>query len=185
MALVLLFFLLPVMLLVAVLIKLTSPGPALFCQPRIGLNNRIFYCYKFRTMNHDRDDPRITRLGSWLRRVSFDELPQLWNVVKGDMSLVGPRPHLPSTKAGDVLFAEIAGNYAQRHGVPPGMTGWAQINGYRGETRNRQQLIQRLEFDLHYVRNWSIWFDLVILWRTVIFVIFDETVGGEFHTRKS
>jgi lipopolysaccharide/colanic/teichoic acid biosynthesis glycosyltransferase len=184
----LLFLVLPVMLLIAVLIKATSTGPILFRQPRIGQHNRIFECYKFRTMYAesadllcDRQtvvgDTRITGFGRWLRRLSLDELPQLFNVIRGDMSLVGPRPHAPATKAGGVFFADVVSHYGQRHGVLPGITGWAQINGYRGETRTRQQLIQRLEFDLHYIRHWSVWFDIVIICRTVVFVLFDENAG--------
>jgi lipopolysaccharide/colanic/teichoic acid biosynthesis glycosyltransferase len=188
---VLLFLLFPMMLLLAFLIKVTSPGPVLFRQPRVGLHHRIFDCYKFRTtydgycdlssdpVLSDRkpgaNDARITPLGGWLRRLSFDELPQLLNVVKGDMSLVGPRPYPPGAKAGEALFVDVARYYALRHGVLPGITGWAQINGYRGATRTRQQLIQRLEFDLHYIKNWSIRFDIAILCRTLAFLLFDES----------
>ena len=133
----------PLLLLTAVLIKLDSPGPVLFRQPRMGLNNRLFLCYKFRSMQHGkadlmanrqttRDDPRVTRVGRVIRKLSIDELPQLFNVLNGTMSLVGPRPHAPHTKAADQLFAEVVQQYAARHRVKPGITGWAQVNGWRG-----------------------------------------------------
>jgi Undecaprenyl-phosphate glucose phosphotransferase len=168
----------PIMLLVAIAVKLDSPGPVLFRQPREGFNNQPFRCYKFRTMYHDRleyrdirqagrDDPRVTRIGRFLRRASLDELPQLFNVLQGDMSLVGPRPHAPSTRAGGRLFADVVQSYAARHKVKPGMTGWAQVCGWRGETDTEDKLIKRVEHDLYYIENWSIWFDLYILVRTV------------------
>jgi Undecaprenyl-phosphate glucose phosphotransferase len=168
----------PVLAIVALLVKLDSPGPILFRQPREGFNNQTFRCYKFRTMYHDRleykdikqagrDDPRITRIGRILRRTSLDELPQLFNVLQGDMSLVGPRPHAPSTRAGGRLFADVVQSYAARHKVKPGITGWAQVNGWRGETDTEDKLIKRIEHDLYYIENWSIWLDLYILVRTV------------------
>ena len=127
----------PFLVLIALAIRLDSPGPMLFRQPRLGFNNRLFTCYKFRTMHHTmtdllgdrqatRGDPRVTRVGKWLRALSFDELPQLINVLKGDMSLVGPRPHPPNTKAADKLFSEVVAKYAFRHRVKPGITGWAR-----------------------------------------------------------
>jgi polysaccharide biosynthesis protein PslA len=172
----------PLMLLVACAIKLTSPGPVLFRQVREGFNCRVFEILKFRTMHLGscgstevvqarRGDARITRLGAWLRRTSIDELPQLINVLLGHMSLVGPRPHAPSTRAGGRLFADIASSYAARHKVKPGLTGWAQVCGWRGETDTEEKLIRRLEHDMYYVEHWSIWFDLYILARTVTAVL--------------
>jgi exopolysaccharide biosynthesis polyprenyl glycosylphosphotransferase len=164
------------MLLVALLVKLTSRGPAIYRQQRIGLGGRPFVIYKFRTMGLDaelatgpvwakRGDPRCTLLGHLLRRWCIDELPQLFNVLKGDMSLVGPRPERPYFVK---EFSEEYPVYAQRHQVLPGMTGWAQVNGWRGDT----SLEKRLEFDLYYVRHWSVGFNLKILlltpWRLLI-----------------
>jgi Undecaprenyl-phosphate glucose phosphotransferase len=165
---------LPFLLLIALAIRLDSPGPVLFRQPRLGFNNRLFTCYKFRTMHHGmtdllgdqqatRGDPRITRLGKWLRALSIDELPQLLNVLKGDMSLVGPRPHPPNTKAADKLFTDVVAKYAFRHRVKPGITGWAQVNGWRGETTTLDQIENRVSCDLAYIENWSVWLDLRIL----------------------
>jgi polysaccharide biosynthesis protein PslA len=173
-----LLFVWPVLLLVALAVRLDSPGPILFRQPREGFNNQTFRCYKFRTMYHDRleyqginqagrDDPRITRVGRILRRTSLDELPQLLNVLQGDMSLVGPRPHAPSTRAAGKLFSDVVQSYAARHKVKPGITGWAQVNGWRGETDTEDKIVKRVEHDLHYIENWSIGFDLYILMRTV------------------
>jgi Undecaprenyl-phosphate glucose phosphotransferase len=168
----------PLLALIAVAIRLDSPGPALFRQPRLGFNNRLFTCYKFRTMHHGmtdllgerqatRGDSRITRLGKWLRALSLDELPQLLNVLKGNMSLVGPRPHPPSTKAEDKLFSDVVAKYAFRHRVKPGITGWAQINGWRGETKTVEQIENRVACDLAYIENWSVWFDLRIMVLTI------------------
>jgi len=176
---VLLLLLLPVLLAVALLIKLDSPGPVLFRQPRVGFDNRMFSICKFRTMRADqadlladrqttRGDPRITRVGRWLRRYSIDELPQLLNVLGGTMSLVGPRPHAPNTKAADKLFADVVGQYALRHRVKPGITGWAQVNGWRGETRTEEQLRQRVRHDLDYIQNWSLWLDVKIMALTLL-----------------
>ncbi len=176
---VLLFFLAPFMALIALLIKLDSPGPVLFLQPRFGFNNNLFSVYKFRSMHDDmadmladqqtkKNDKRITRVGKWLRKLSFDELPQLYNVILGDMSLVGPRPHAPNTKAGGLRFTEImAEEYALRHRVRPGITGWAQVNGWRGETQTVEQLEKRVACDLHYIENWSLFFDVKILLLTL------------------
>ena len=166
------------LLVVAALIKLDSPGPVLFRQPRIGFDNRMFSIFKFRTMHASmtdlladqqttRDDPRITRVGRWLRRYSIDELPQLLNVMQGSMSLVGPRPHAPNTKAADKLFADVVGQYAVRHRVKPGITGWAQVNGWRGETKTEDQLRNRVRLDLDYIQNWSLTLDLKILLLTM------------------
>ncbi len=168
----------PVLLLVALAVKLDSPGPIFFRQPREGFNNKPFRVYKFRTMYHDhgqveridqasRGDPRVTRIGRLLRRTSLDELPQLFNVLQGDMSLVGPRPHAPSTRAAGRLFPEVVASYAARHKVKPGITGWAQVCGWRGETDTEAKLVKRFEHDLYYIENWSLWFDLYILARTV------------------
>jgi Undecaprenyl-phosphate glucose phosphotransferase len=171
--------LLPLLLAIAVLIKLDSPGPVFFRQPRIGFNNQVFRIYKFRTMYHHmadlladcqttRGDARITRLGKWLRRFSIDELPQLLNVLQGNMSLVGPRPHAPNTKAAGKLFEVVVPGYAARHRVKPGITGWAQVNGWRGETQTTEQIRKRVELDLEYIQNWSVGLDLKILMLTVL-----------------
>ncbi len=176
----------PLMLLIAIGIRLESPGPILFRQPRLGFNNRIFTCYKFRSMytgmtdllgdkQATRDDPRVTKLGKWLRALSLDELPQLLNVLQGTMSLVGPRPHPPNTKAADKLFTDVVANYAFRHRVKPGMTGWAQVNGWRGETRTVEQIENRVACDLTYIDNWSVWFDLKIILLTISREIFSRT----------
>ena len=168
----------PLLALIALAIRLDSPGPVVFRQPRLGFNNRLFTCYKFRTMHHGmtdllgdrqatRDDSRITRLGKWLRALSLDELPQLLNVLKGNMSLVGPRPHPPNTKAEDKLFGDVVAKYAFRHRVKPGITGWAQVNGWRGETKTVEQIENRVACDLAYIENWSIWFDLRIMMLTI------------------
>lgn len=181
-ALIALLILMPLMLVIAIAIKLDSAGPVLFHQQRQGFNCRNFAILKFRTMRAasgageavvqaQKQDPRVTRIGAILRRTSLDELPQLLNVLYGHMSLVGPRPHAASTRAAGRLFGEIAQSYPSRHNVKPGMTGWAQVRGWRGETQSEEQLLQRLEHDLYYVRHWSIWFDLHILVRTVAIVL--------------
>ncbi len=173
----------PLMLLVALAVKLDSRGPVFFCQPREGFNNQRFNVLKFRSMTHEtcetdgirqatRDDQRVTRVGRIIRATSIDELPQLLNVLKGDMSLVGPRPHAPSTRAGGRLFHEVVQTYAARHKVKPGITGWAQVCGWRGETDTEEKLVKRLEHDLYYIENWSVPFDLYILVRTVFAVLF-------------
>ena len=169
----------PVLFLTALAIKLESRGPVLFLQPRMGFNNQLFLCYKFRSMYHDktdlladkqttRDDPRITRVGRVIRKLSIDELPQLLNVINGTMSLVGPRPHAPNTKAADRLFTEVVQQYAVRHRVKPGITGWAQVNGWRGETTTVEQIEQRVACDLFYIENWSVRFDLKIMLMTIL-----------------
>lgn len=168
----------PVMLLVALAIKLDSPGPVLFRQKRYGYNNRLIEVFKFRSMYQNqsdftadkqttRGDPRVTRVGRFIRKTSLDELPQLFNVFAGSMSMVGPRPHATATKAAGILFEEAVQEYTSRHRVKPGITGWAQINGYRGETDTLEKIEKRVEFDLEYIENWSVWFDLYILFRTV------------------
>lgn len=177
----------PIMAVTALAVKLDSPGPILFRQPREGFNNKHFEVLKFRSMHHglgqtdkidqaSRADPRVTRVGRFIRRASIDELPQLFNVLLGDMSLVGPRPHAPSTRAGDRLFSEVVTSYAARHKVKPGITGWAQVCGWRGETDTEDKLVKRLEHDLHYIENWSLGFDLYILFRTVGAIVLNREV---------
>jgi Undecaprenyl-phosphate glucose phosphotransferase len=169
--------LLPTLLLIAAAIKLDSRGPVLFRQERIGFNNRVIRVWKFRTMYHNRteyhqvnqarrNDPRVTRVGRFLRRTSLDELPQLLNVFAGEMSIVGPRPHAPSTKAAGRSFDQIVDYYAARHKVKPGITGWAQVNGWRGETDTEEKLVKRVEHDIFYIDNWSVPLDLYIIART-------------------
>jgi len=167
----------PLVALLALLVKIESPGPCFFIQERVGRNNRHYRCYKLRTMRTDacdafgtrsttRNDYRITPLGRFLRRTSLDELPQLWNVVVGNMSMVGPRPHALGSTAGGALFWEAVSGYWTRHSVKPGLTGLAQIRGLRGATHSRRDLEERLAADLEYVNSWSIWVDLRILLRT-------------------
>lgn len=173
----LLFLLMPFLLIIALAIKLDSSGPVFFKQRRYGFNNQTFSVWKFRTMFADMtdldcerqttaDDPRVTRVGRVLRKTSFDELPQLINVLRGEMSLVGPRPHAVATKADGQLFEDVVEQYAARHRVKPGITGWAQVNNWRGETPKKEDIQKRVEFDLYYIKNWSIWFDLQILFMT-------------------
>ena len=172
----------PVMLAIAICIKLESKGPIFFAQDRVGFNGKIFKVYKFRSMYTDMvdknadtlvgpGDPRVTRVGRFLRRTSLDELPQLLNVMTGTMSLVGPRPHALNAKAAGVRYEESTERYLVRHKVKPGITGWAQVNGWRGETSTTESIRKRTEFDLLYVYNWSVYFDLIILIRTVWAVI--------------
>jgi len=173
---------LPLMLAIAVAIKLDSRGPALFRQKRLGANNLPFDLLKFRSMYVEQadplghqltraGDPRITRVGRFLRMTSLDELPQLINVLKGEMSLVGPRPHALAASAAGVAYARAISDYPIRHRVKPGITGWAQVNGWRGETKTIEQIRRRVEHDLYYVENWSLGFDLLILGRTVFAVL--------------
>ena len=169
---------LPVMALIALAIKLDSRGPVLFKQKRYGFNNDLVEVFKFRSMYVDaadtaantlvtKDDARVTRIGRIIRKASIDELPQLFNVVfKGNLSLVGPRPHALNAKAEARLYAEAVDGYFARHRVKPGITGWAQINGWRGETDTHEKIQKRVEHDLHYIENWSLLFDLYILART-------------------
>ncbi|OQS09032.1 undecaprenyl-phosphate glucose phosphotransferase [Chromobacterium violaceum] len=175
----------PVMLLLAVCIRLDSPGPVLFRQKRYGYNSRLIEVYKFRSMyadkaDHDaaeqttRHDPRVTRVGHFIRRTSLDELPQLFNVLQGSMSLVGPRPHASATKAAGVLFEDAVAEYTSRHRVKPGITGWAQVNGCRGETDTLRKIERRVEYDLEYIESWSLWLDLYILLLTIPAVISTE-----------
>jgi Undecaprenyl-phosphate glucose phosphotransferase len=178
----LLFLLLPVLGVIALAIRFDSPGPVLFRQKRYGFNNNVINVLKFRTMHHKpvsdadvmqarRDDPRVTRVGGFLRRASFDELPQLINVLRGEMSLVGPRPH---AVAHNVEFAAMVHEYFGRHRVKPGITGWAQVHGLRGEIDNPEKIRMRVQYDLYYIENWSLLFDLAILLRTPFVVLAQE-----------
>lgn len=172
---VVLVLLAPIMVLAAVSIKIESRGPVLFAQTRNGFNGRSFKMWKFRTMSvledgpvirqATKDDPRVTRVGRLLRRTSIDELPQLFNVIVGHMSLVGPRPH---AAAHNSEYEKIIANYAHRYHVKPGLTGWAQVNGLRGETQEIALMKRRIDFDLWYINNWSQWLDLNILLRTLL-----------------
>jgi Undecaprenyl-phosphate glucose phosphotransferase len=177
---------LPVMAVVALAIKLDSKGPVLFKQKRYGFNNDLIEVYKFRSMYTDmadagaaklvtKDDPRVTRVGRFIRKTSLDELPQLLNVViKGNLSLVGPRPHAVSAKAESRLYDEAVDGYFARHRVKPGITGWAQINGWRGETDTQEKIQKRVEHDLYYIENWSVLFDLRILMSTPLALLKTE-----------
>ncbi len=173
----------PVMLLCALAIKLSSPGPVLFRQSRIGYGNRPFAVYKFRSMHQadcntglltTRNDKRIFPAGRIMRKLSLDELPQLFNVLLGDMSLVGPRPHMPEARAAGKLYHEVVEDYANRHRVKPGITGWAQINGWRGPTETFAQLENRVLHDLHYIENWSLRLDIYILAKTAFVGFFGK-----------
>lgn len=172
--------LMPFMVLLSILIKLDSTGPALFYQQRQGRNGRTIKVYKFRTMYQNfstsvptetsfkqtqKDDPRITRIGAILRKSSLDELPQLFNVLQGSMSLVGPRPH-PAPL--DEKFTPIIPTLPSRYAVKPGLTGWAQINGFRGETTRLEDMVGRVEHDRHYIKNWTLWLDIKIIAITAI-----------------
>jgi putative colanic acid biosynthesis UDP-glucose lipid carrier transferase/undecaprenyl-phosphate glucose phosphotransferase len=165
-----LIFAAPLMAAIALAIKLDSPGPVFFKQRRRGFNQNMFRVWKFRTMSVLEDgnevrqavknDRRVTRVGRFLRRTSLDELPQVLNVLQGQMSIVGPRPHPVSH---DDYYETIVARYASRHRVKPGITGWAQVNGYRGETETVDKMAKRIEYDLHYMENWSLTFDLKII----------------------
>ena len=176
-ALMALILLAPVMAAVALAIKLDSRGPVLFRQKRYGFNNELIEVLKFRSMYTDkcdadaralvtRGDPRVTPVGRLIRKTSLDELPQLINVLKGDLSLVGPRPHALAAKAAGQLYDEVVEGYFARHKVKPGITGWAQVNGWRGETDTPEKIRQRVAHDLYYIENWSVMLDLLILIRT-------------------
>jgi Undecaprenyl-phosphate glucose phosphotransferase len=169
---------LPIMGLVALLIRLDSPGPILFCQRRHGFNNETITVCKFRSMRHEHTDhcaerqvsagdDRITRIGRFIRRTSLDELPQLWNVLRGEMSLVGPRPHAIGMKTAGEESAKLVAEYAWRHRVKPGITGWAQINGSRGPVHTRDEVRRRVRLDVEYIERQSFWFDLYILAMTL------------------
>ncbi|MDQ1230800.1 lipopolysaccharide/colanic/teichoic acid biosynthesis glycosyltransferase [Sphingomonas sp. SORGH_AS 879] len=172
-----LFLLAPVLGIIALLVRLDSPGPILFRQVRIGWGNEMFHILKFRSMyvegsdgaghrSASRDDDRITRVGRFIRMTSMDELPQIINVLKGDMSIVGPRPHALGSRAAEKLFWEVDGRYWQRHSVKPGLTGLAQVRGYRGATLIEDDLRNRLQADLEYLEHWSIWRDIRIVLQT-------------------
>ena len=168
-----LVFFLPLMALTAMAIRLDGPGPVIFRQNRKGFNGKEFVIFKFRTMTVQengsavvqatRDDARVTPIGRLLRSASIDELPQLLNVLKGDMSLIGPRPH---ALAHDNYFEGILSDYAFRHHVKPGITGWAQCNGARGATPSVEHIAERVKLDLWYINNWSLWLDIQILIKT-------------------
>lgn len=173
-----LFLLSPLLIGIAAAIKLNSAGPVIFRQARYGLNGELFYTLKFRSMyvakqdttgvaQTRKNDPRITPVGRFLRRSNFDELPQLWNVLKGDMSLVGPRPHVPGMLAAGVPYEEFDTRYMDRHQVRPGITGLAQVNGFRGETTEEYHARMRVHYDLEYIRSQSTRGDLKILFQTV------------------
>jgi Undecaprenyl-phosphate glucose phosphotransferase len=169
----------PILIAIVVAIKLDSEGPVLFRQRRQGLGDRLFDVFKFRTMYCDlgdphgehqtkRSDPRVTRIGNFLRRTSLDELPQLLNVLRGEMSLVGPRPHTPHMLIGDKRHFEIVAEYSWRHRVKPGITGLAQVSGYRGAVDTPDHLKARIDLDLYYIDHWSLWMDIKILFRTAL-----------------
>jgi polysaccharide biosynthesis protein PslA len=173
-----LVFLAPLLIAVAIAVKLDSRGPVFFLQPRVGRGNRIFLMYKFRSMRAElsdaagnrstsRDDNRITKVGKFIRATSLDELPQLFNVLRGEMSLVGPRPHALGSLAGNELFWEVDERYWHRHATKPGLTGLAQVRGYRGATPERADLANRLTADLEYLNGWTIWRDVSILINTI------------------
>lgn len=166
---------LPLCLLIAIAVKCTSSGPVIFKQYRTGINGRTFKVYKFRSMEVHTEsggavtqasygDPRVTRLGAFLRRTSLDELPQFFNVLQGRMSVVGPRPH---ALAHNEYYKDLVESYMKRHKVKPGITGWAQVNGYRGETDTLEKMQKRVEYDLWYINNWSLWLDIKIVFLTV------------------
>ena len=181
-----LLLLAPLMALVALAIKLDSRGPVLFKQKRYGFNNELIEVYKLRSMYVDqtdataaklvtKDDQRVTRVGRFIRKTSIDELPQLFNVVfVGNLSLVGPRPHALNAKAEEQRYDKAVDGYFARHRVKPGITGWAQINGWRGETDTHEKIQRRVEHDLHYIENWSLLFDLTILARTPLALLKSE-----------
>ena len=168
----------PLLLIVAIAIRIDSPGPVLFRQLRVGYGNRPFRIYKFRSLRHEATDSqgnksvsvgdsRVTRVGAFIRKTSIDELPQLFNVLLGHMSLVGPRPHALGSRAGEKLFWEIDPSYWQRHALKPGITGLAQIRGFRGETQEQEDLIQRLNSDIEYLEGWTLWRDFRIMIATM------------------
>jgi Undecaprenyl-phosphate glucose phosphotransferase len=174
----------PLLLLTAVLVRISSPGPIFFIQPRVGFNNELIKVLKFRTMYADKSDlraeqtttaadPRVTPIGRFLRKFSLDELPQLFNVIRGDMSLVGPRPHATHMKVGDRYYQDAVRGYAGRHRVKPGITGLAQVKGVRGEIRTVERAKRRVELDCQYIEKWSLGLDLVILAATFRAVIWD------------
>lgn len=167
----------PLFLLIALCIKLTDRGPVFFRQQRLGRDGEAFALLKFRSMYADRcdaaglaqataNDNRITHVGAFIRRTSLDELPQLINVLMGDMSLVGPRPHVPGMLAAGMAYEELTPHYAFRHAMRPGLTGWAQCHGLRGPTTDQIKALRRIGHDFAYVQNFSLWLDLKIIWKT-------------------
>jgi exopolysaccharide biosynthesis polyprenyl glycosylphosphotransferase len=174
----------PLMAFVALLIKLDSRGPVLFAQKRFGFNNDVIPVLKFRTMYVDlgdrsggqrtiRQDPRVTRMGRIIRALSIDELPQLINVLRGEMSIVGPRPHPIAMQAGNgALYGDAVAQYCHRHRVKPGITGWAQVNGLRGEVDTLHKARARVDHDLYYIEHWSPWLDLKIVLKTIFVVMY-------------
>ncbi|WP_238303152.1 undecaprenyl-phosphate glucose phosphotransferase [Sphingomonas phyllosphaerae] len=180
-----LIFLSPLLLVTAIAIKLTSRGPVIFKQPRFGFNNREILVWKFRSMYTDRQDvsgaarttkgdPRVTPVGRLIRKLSIDELPQLWNVLRGEMSIVGPRPHATHMKVGDHYYFDAVRGYAARHRVKPGITGLAQVRGLRGEIQTIDRAKRRVELDRYYIDNWSLMLDLRIMVETVVNLAFDK-----------
>jgi len=176
-ALVAIIMLFPVMLAVGLAVRIESKGPIIFKQKRFGFNNELIQVFKFRSMYTDmadvsaaklvtKNDPRVTKVGRIIRKTSLDELPQLFNVLTGQLSLVGPRPHATQAKAAGELYDEVIDGYFARHKVKPGITGWAQINGWRGETDTHEKLEQRVKHDLDYIDRWSLGLDLYILAKT-------------------
>ncbi|MDE1149988.1 MAG: undecaprenyl-phosphate glucose phosphotransferase [Azospirillaceae bacterium] len=175
----------PILMATAIAIKLDSPGPVFFRQQRSGQYGRKFSIFKFRSLHVaaadaeaatlvSKGDNRVTRVGHYIRKYSIDELPQILNVLRGEMSLVGPRPHAPKAKADGKLYGEVVPDYALRYRVKPGMTGWAQVNGWRGETDTEEKLRKRVEFDFDYIKNWSFWLDMVTLFRTIPAMLFPK-----------
>jgi exopolysaccharide biosynthesis polyprenyl glycosylphosphotransferase len=174
----------PLMLLIALAIRIESRGPIIFRQIRGGMNGNTFELWKFRSMYADKadldatvqtskHDPRVTPVGRFIRRTSLDELPQLFNVLFGSMSLVGPRPHALNTRAQGRELEEVVDYYASRHRVKPGITGWAQVNGFRGELDTFDKVRQRVDLDLAYIEKWSLWLDVKILLRTFLLIVHD------------
>jgi len=180
-SLVILIFISPVLLLVSIAVKLGSPGPVIFRQRRYGLDGKQIVVYKFRSMTVTEDgkslqqatkhDSRVTPLGAFLRKSSIDEFPQFVNVLQGRMSIVGPRPH---AVAHNEMYRKLIKGYMVRHKVKPGITGWAQVNGFRGETDTLDKMQGRIDYDLDYLRNWSLWLDLYIIFKTVRLVFKDQ-----------
>ena len=174
-----LIVLFPLLTFVALAIKIESKGPVFFMQSRVGRHNKLFRMFKFRSMYTDRcdlnavqlttrNDTRVTKVGGFIRRTSIDELPQLLNVLIGDMSIVGPRPHPLSAKAADQLYWDVDPRYRHRHSMKPGITGLAQVRGFRGNTERTEDLTNRLQADLEYLSQWSIWRDISIILKTFL-----------------
>lgn len=173
----------PIMLAIALLIKIDSTGSVLFIQNRYGFNNKVIKVFKFRTMyiaqsdptgaqRTVRNDPRVTRVGKYLRNFSLDELPQFFNVLFGSMSIVGPRAHATAMQVNNEPYEEVIDCYSARHMVKPGITGLAQVMGYRGEVKNRYMAQKRLDYDLYYIKNWSLWLDMKIIFKSIHIILF-------------